>query len=169
MTKVVFLDIDGVLNGADFCAESLKDEEGLESWIDPLCVKRLLKILKETGAKVVFSTSWREMIGGTFDGMDRPYVLEDLADVVGVGHSDVLGTIPKLMSLFERGFDPVNRGNAIRAWLEENQDLEISHYVILEDMPDSEMPTDKTVRTSYMENGLQDKHVDEAIRILTSC
>ncbi|HUU87672.1 MAG TPA: HAD domain-containing protein [Candidatus Glassbacteria bacterium] len=48
MNKIIFLDFDGVLNYRDRFGELV-----------PSCVKTLSKLLIETGAKVVISSSWR--------------------------------------------------------------------------------------------------------------
>ena len=75
--KIIFLDIDGVLNGYTFwnvfgwnIISSLKIER-LNRWYmnitDPVGiherkVKRLAKIVKKTGAKIVLSSSWRKSL-----------------------------------------------------------------------------------------------------------
>lgn len=55
---VIFLDIDGVLNGHDF------DENAQSNTIDSHKVFILNAILKESGAKLVLSSAWRYMIHG---------------------------------------------------------------------------------------------------------
>lgn len=61
--KVLFLDIDGVLNGMAFLGDQDRDAlGGLEPWenhIDPRCVRKLNRVLRLSGAKVVLSSSWR--------------------------------------------------------------------------------------------------------------
>lgn len=54
--KVLFLDIDGVLNNSQFnpAAES--------STLDPAAVARLNQVVRSTGAKLVLSSSWRYLI-----------------------------------------------------------------------------------------------------------
>jgi hypothetical protein len=54
--RVLFLDIDGVLNRERYRpVESL----GLRSWIEPELAQRLCEVLKETGAEIVLSSDWR--------------------------------------------------------------------------------------------------------------
>jgi hypothetical protein len=48
MRRLIFLDIDGVI------------APGSTGRIDPTLLERLLTLVKETGAKVVLSSSWRE-------------------------------------------------------------------------------------------------------------
>lgn len=65
MKTWLFLDIDGVLNHENWY--SYKDENGVENYMrdypysqfDPECVERVNRILKETGAELVISSSWR--------------------------------------------------------------------------------------------------------------
>ena len=69
--KIIFLDIDGVLNGYNKwnifgykIADKLNIKKYYKKIIDPFGVhkskvKRLAKIVRKTGAKVVLSSSWR--------------------------------------------------------------------------------------------------------------
>lgn len=58
--KVIFLDIDGVLNSDEYF-DKIKnlDIQGIEQEIDIEKIKLLKKAINETGAKVVLSSSWR--------------------------------------------------------------------------------------------------------------
>jgi hypothetical protein len=57
MDKIVFLDVDGVLCPYPIWQASWIGNEN--SRLDPVCCDNLRKILDETGAKVVLTTSWR--------------------------------------------------------------------------------------------------------------
>lgn len=60
MSKWVFLDIDGVLNHQEWYQSiHKKDLQYPFSEFDPACVERVNRILKETGATLVISSSWR--------------------------------------------------------------------------------------------------------------
>lgn len=64
MTKYLFLDIDGVLNHQGWYERTWEKRKKQEinypySEFDPICVERVNRILKETGAKLVISSSWR--------------------------------------------------------------------------------------------------------------
>ena len=57
MRKVLFLDIDGVLNTKWWEHKKPKDQFG--SAFDPMACANLAKIVKETGAVIVISSSWK--------------------------------------------------------------------------------------------------------------
>lgn len=66
--RIVFLDFDGVLNSNEWLRKTVEKRMSEASTasgcdpasdLDPKKVKILNRIIKETGAKVVFSTSWR--------------------------------------------------------------------------------------------------------------
>jgi hypothetical protein len=54
--KVIFLDIDGVMNGLE---SRPQDRRGVVSWLEPVPVALLNRIVAATGAVVVVSSSWR--------------------------------------------------------------------------------------------------------------
>ena len=58
--KVIFLDVDGVLNSDEYF-DKIKNVNicGIESEIDVEKIKLLKKAVDETGANVVLSSSWR--------------------------------------------------------------------------------------------------------------
>ncbi len=58
MMKIIFLDIDGVLNHM-YWLKKMKGVEGDKKFFDPDCVRRLNTITDKTGAKIVLSSSWR--------------------------------------------------------------------------------------------------------------
>ena len=63
MRKIIFLDIDGVLNTERWhcqtASNELQDEYGYK--FDPVAVTNLSKIIEETGADIVISSSWKFM------------------------------------------------------------------------------------------------------------
>lgn len=56
--KVIFLDIDGVINH-----DALRDEFGIDV-IGPEQVFHLVRVLVETGSKIVLSSDWRHDVHG---------------------------------------------------------------------------------------------------------
>ena len=63
ITKLIFLDIDGVLNSKDWSdyVHSNRDRQ-LTDVVDPNAVKRICNICEKTDARIIISSSWR-----TFD------------------------------------------------------------------------------------------------------
>ena len=62
--KIVFLDIDGVLNSEEWankCFNKLVSDDICNSDIDPDAVNRLIKFLDDTNVKIVLSSSWRSL------------------------------------------------------------------------------------------------------------
>lgn len=55
--KVIFLDIDGVLNTKYWENMKVRDQYG--HTFDPNSVANLARIIEETGAEIVISSSWK--------------------------------------------------------------------------------------------------------------
>lgn len=114
--KVIFLDIDGVLN---------KDDGGAK--IEEEFVKRLAYIVEETSAEIVLSSSWR----GAYQCHVNPgnnYENEDVALLLEMFEKHqlkVFDVTPDLTS------GPYARPLEIRVWLEAQEELE--RFVILDD------------------------------------
>lgn len=149
--KIVFLDIDGVLNHELWAKERFyrkqqeneSDEEFNRNFFDPNSVSLLNHLTNKTGAKIVVSSSWR--IGRSTDE------LRELLKSMGV-EAEVIGKTPllsferikyKTTEGEEREYDySVPRGCEIKAWLEMHKGVlgdKISKvkYIILDD--DSDM------------------------------
>lgn len=157
--RVVFLDIDGVLNSVRYVkARGPRGElaNDLEYWdlnIDPEAVASLNEIVKASGADVVISSSWRRMLG--------------LADIRGcLKRRGFLGRVvdrtPEINcrirnSVIERA---AIRGDEVQAWLEDNRD--VADFCILDDGNDMGELSDHLVLIDA-ENGLGPKHVAPAL------
>eukprot|EP00039_Didymoeca_costata_P019174 m.336518 g.336518 ORF g.336518 m.336518 type:complete len:184 (+) comp17876_c0_seq1:189-740(+) len=172
MSVVIFLDCDGVLSNhhaieASFNEEIpfpenelIRDTKGNNTPLEKRCVKELQRIVKETGARVVLSTSWR-----LFREM-REFLVNTLKDYkIEVDDDDT----PAL-----RG----GRGWEIKAWLNEHPKTE--NYVILEDSeaniysiedslpPGHVVKTELRVDENWKEEGLTTEAANKAIAILKS-
>lgn len=110
--KVIFLDIDGVLNSDTYMEKQLDNSsEGIESEIDPATLILLKKAVDTTGAKIILSSSWRIM---------RKYnELEKFLMKFGISLS---GKTPYVDG---------KRGLEIKQYLSENKNIE--QYLILDD------------------------------------
>lgn len=173
--KVIFLDVDGVLN----CFETFKrvkeefEKTGKRSLeIDERMVERLARIVKETGAEVVLSSSWRaywrENSEGIYPDNDKSKGLTEVLLKHGVKLHSKTTTDRKRY-----------RQNEILSWLEGRSD--VTKFVILDD-ESFDLPrflNKELIKTSVVEGkdmlmdarqqtGLQDCHVEKAIGILNS-
>src|SRR5574344_367677 len=62
--KIVFLDIDGVLNSEEWAKKrfnKLVSDDICDSDVDSDAINRLIKFLDDTNAKIVLSSSWRSL------------------------------------------------------------------------------------------------------------
>ena len=128
--KIVFLDIDGVLN-SDLWERTLDDDKRkrLENHFDPKCVALLNKVLAQTNAKIVLTSTWR-----------LNHSLEQMNDIfrsVGV-QADIIDFTPDLKSQGKH----VVRGNEILKWCQDNEAiigtgfLKYTDFIILDDNTD---------------------------------
>jgi hypothetical protein len=139
--KVVFLDIDGVLNSSEYLY-SPRHVSGSRK-IDPLAVERLNRITDATGAVVVVSSTWRIM------GLDP---IRALLAEHGV-KAPIIDVTPE---------DNGTRGQQIGNWLSSH---DVESFVIFDDDNDMGDLARALVQTDF-EFGLADKHVSEAMAIL---
>ncbi len=132
MRKVVFLDIDGVLNTKWWYTQmdrnTPKDKYGYA--FDPNAVSNLKKIIDETGADIVISSSWKSF------GISE---LEDMWQDRGLP-GKLIGITPNTVSdemLLNADLDHMElfsiRGTEIKEWLTKHG-KHVSHYAIIDDM-----------------------------------
>lgn len=158
MDKYIFLDIDGVLNSEQYYLEKSQYERWEEfrdkldnhiAWgvcnIDPKAVKLLNRLVSETNAKIVVSSSWR-----------GDYALQTIFSLAGI-IEPIYGETPR--SNF--GW----RGAEIGTWLKERR--EPYKYVILDDDDCDMLDTQRNnfIHTDWTV-GLTEENVNEAIKIL---
>lgn len=162
--KVIFLDIDGVLN---VCYPE-HDEYG--RIFHPNFVDNLKRVIDETGAKIVISSTWR------YGGLQRMKDLWEKRNLPG----EVIDITPDCNDLFNEGsfvfLDQIERGHEVEYWL--NEHPEVERYVIFDDDNDF-LPHQRGnfVRTGNNINhpdaldigyGLTNECANKAIRILNS-
>lgn len=147
MEKVIFLDVDGVLN----CNKTTRKTTSGYTFVGNRQVKNLRHIINSTQAKVVLSSDWR------YDRDDSRYngdYLELEAELMRYG-IQLYGFTPELPS--------AHRGTEIAQWLAEH--TEVSNFVILDDRTDIEPNKDHWVQTT-MSCGLGVAEANQAIEIL---
>lgn len=155
--KIIFLDIDGVLNSDSILSEYIPEIDGEYYPYQPHLVDNLNKIISATGAKIVVSSTWR--LGESTEKLQ--YLLTHMG-----AKGEVIGKTESYSNRF------IVRGNEILKWIMDNQNLlgchyyDFEEYVIIDD--DSDMLYDQRnnfVHTNGRE-GLTDEDVIKAIEIL---
>lgn len=149
--RVIFLDIDGVLNNDRTVCRSPTGNVGVSGSL----VNRLSKIVRETDAKIVLTSTWIfDYLSRTSDGK----YLEKRLSYKGLKISDCISCDYRIKK---------HRGASIIEYLEQHPD--ISHYVIIDDnifdLYFSPITKQHLVITDERE-GITDRDVDECIRIL---
>lgn len=150
-SAVLFLDVDGVLNASGKTTQRFHGRLG----ICPDMMARLLRILRETGCKVVLSSTWRK----------HPEHIEHLRENWGtLGNDRLAGMTPVLDE--QSGaclWTAKSRWTEIAAWLAQNP--EVKHFVILDDDGDMAHLLPHLVQTDNFE-GLTDRITEDVIRRL---
>lgn len=141
--KVIFLDIDGVLNHV----HTQERHRGCIG-INPVFVARLNEITDRTDAKLVISSTWR------LDGWDE--VTDALREAGVTG--EIIGMTPRLPP--RETFVSALRGDEIQAWLDDFGPID--RFVILDDDSDMAHLVPFLVQTEWM-MGLQPKHVEDVV------
>lgn len=191
--NVIFLDIDGVLNGYNFWnllgwdIVSKFHSNKLKGWYRNITepfgvherkVKRLAKIVHKTDAKVVISSSWRFSLQSR-SLTDWRFSLQS---------SNLTDDDKKLLDLFDKYnieiYDYTPRSNDGKRYKEINTWLsghcEVKNFVILDDenfdlqcfignklVQTSSVPRGRMIKGYWYENtGLKRKHIRKAIKML---
>jgi hypothetical protein len=105
--KVIFLDIDGVLN-----CKKTPNPRKLPYIVDPVLLARFTRLVESTGAKVVLSSTWRYDPAGLFS-----------AKHWGIPFIDITPDMPH-----------VPRCKEILGWLEKHPD--VSRFAVIDDEDD---------------------------------
>jgi len=164
MHKILFLDIDGVLN-TKFWYRKMDDDTPRDKWgyvFDPMSVNNLKRIVDETGAKIVISSSWkcvglpelrkmwkaRKLPGKIIDVTPNCMCDEDLQDID--------------LDLIDPG---ASRGYEIREWLSRHGE-QVSHYAIIDDMYEMLPEQLSHLVMTDSETGITDEDADKVIAIL---
>lgn len=147
--KIIFLDIDGVLNSRKYLQSFRYKKRRTrlkfpDCDLDLVAIQHLNKICRETGAYIVISSSWRE-----FDDCIPALQRNGL-------NAPVVGKTPVL----ERA--TATRGEEIDAWTGwENH--KISKYLILDDDSDMLQPQKKNLLQTTIQHGLDEEITNKAV------
>lgn len=158
--KIVFLDIDGVLNYTEWYVSDRNpgNLNGQEGDIDPLCAERINRICKETGAKIVLSSDWRISWPCCIDriekgGIEKGLIIDKTPEHMWITPTTHIKGLENFSS----------RGSEINDWLLNNK---CDSYVIIDDRTDfTEEQKEHFVHINSMQ-GIDDMDVQLAINIL---
>lgn len=161
--KIIFLDIDGVLNG-EYTNVYKKEDFDLD------CKKaELLKqLVRKTGAKIVLSSSWKQHWNKT---LRKKRLLKFFAknglrlyDVTPTFSGDDYEIIYAGKAIYERDFV---RGREITQYL---LDHNVESYVIFDDIIDlgEQHKNNLVVTKFYYGNGVSKKDIKKALKILNA-
>lgn len=149
--KLIFLDIDGVLNSHDWYERRPSRGDRPIDEIDPDAAARVQRLCDETGAQIVVSSTWRLL-----------YKLPRLREVLGAKglRAPLIGVTPRLPQ--------DERGAEIQLWLDKVPALRgwtVESMVILDDDFDMLHLHPWLVRTPF-ETGFTDAHILDAKCVL---
>ena len=155
--KIIFLDIDGVLNSK---AYDYKRNWNEQTYIDETRLPLLKKIVDETGARIVLSSTWREHWEKQSEKCDGDGIyMNNTFQKFGL---EIYDKTPYL------GLS-ADRPEEIKAWLECAEEP-IESFVIIDDYRYGwGSLADNFVKTNpNFGLGLEEEHVQRAIEILLS-
>lgn len=118
--KILFLDIDGVLNSRQFVYRQRAKDKNYRLWLDtdPIAVALVQRIIRETKCKVVLSSTWRHYPEA------RKHVTDNVCRFIDVT-KDLNNKHRK---------NGVDRGYEIDEWLSRHPS--VTKYAILDDDSD---------------------------------
>lgn len=156
--KIIFLDIDGVLNShstTDFC--------GPYRGIDDNKISLLKSIVDATNSKIVLISSWKEH---WFKDKKLKHKQDDLANYLDSKLKNQGLSILDKTSVYI-----LNRGEGIIYYLNKLhlKGVEVEKYIIIDDEMFDYKKTGLSkylIKTSYYKNGLEEKHVRKVVKKL---
>jgi hypothetical protein len=175
-TKILFLDVDGVLNSetwfrstrcvsacsrAETFAQCSEDEAYALNQLDPDAVKRLSKICDATACKIVLSSMWR--LHTPLPQMTKLLHMRGLRKQYGI-----LDYTPDMTSWSPRAqiLSRASRGDEVAAWLANHG--KVDAFIAIDDDEDFGRLKSHLVLTRFLD-GLTEDKMTEAIYKLTSC
>ena len=167
MMKVIFLDIDGVLNSERLMNRRISEgfksdcDEELYHNIDEIEVERLANFCEEYNVKIVLSSSWR--------CWNLEETIEDLSHLrykhIHPIIKYIVGVTPRLyVEKPNGGWNHLDRGHEIQKYIDKHKDIE--EYIIIDDDSDMlEGQTNNFLQTDFRV-GLQETDYPKIKQIL---
>lgn len=144
--KIIFLDIDGVLNSRKCYKEHQHPPLNPYGQLDlcPIYCERLGSFLNQNpDIQIVVSSSWRRV-------NSLGQLKQKLSDALGINPDRIIDTTPAL---------GIERGHEIQFWLDKQSERPLS-FCILDDDDDMEHLSIALVQTCFWEDGIEQKHID---------
>ena len=159
--KIIFLDVDGVLN-----CRTTKDVVNHYVGIEDKKVELLKQLVKETNSKIVLVSTWKQW---WYKEPQYKCMQDDLANYLDKKLARQGLTI--MDSTFE--YDLLDRGDGILKYILHlnSKGIVVDNFVILDDEMFDYKETKLTkhlVQTSYNNGGLQPKHIKKALEKLST-
>lgn len=125
--KIIFLDIDGVLNSND-----IKEELNKEYSIDADKVKMLASIVEKTNAEIVLHSAWRFWFDEKFNPIEKGG--EILSQALLTNNLRISGVTPDLSTEEIRKTKKFGKvkANEIKSWLIKNPDVD--NWIVIDDL-----------------------------------
>lgn len=147
--KIIFLDVDGVLNSAEYYRKVARKKKDWDRF-NPRAVKIIKRLVEEFNSKIVISSTWRYgLVKELKNELTKSELIKHLhkdwkTPVIHPSHN--------------------NRGNEIKAWL--NIHPEVNKYVIIDDDENIlEEQKENFIKTDINE-GMTEEHYYKAREIL---
>lgn len=151
--KVIFLDVDGVLNSHKYTVRTKDDIEHTYKFLEKNKIEHLKQIVEATNARLVLSSTWRM----SFDQNLKP------TDYLGTSIADALQNQGLVLYSKTDNFND-DRYLEIKDWLENHS--KVDRFVILDDGDfDWKELRSFWVKTSFY-IGLTGRLADDVVRML---
>ena len=150
--KIIFLDVDGVLNHLE--TFRLNPHE-VPIVLCKDCVARFKTLVHKAQAEVVLSSTWR-------------LYQDTIEELISEGILALACDDWRTKDLYNEGEEAPLRGIEIAEWLSRHP--EVDNYIILDDESDM-LPEQfsRFVQTSFENGGLTQELADKALALMTAC
>lgn len=164
--KLLFLDIDGVLNSSDWVRRRTVSPDPFASpselakfLIDPKAIARLNKVLERTGAMVVVSSAWRK--GSSQAWMDTKEMLYS----AGLKPWTIVGRTPNMDTKMGSLYVAPDRGDEIGKFLDEFR-KPVEAFAAVDDIAMLSKRVEGHLVRTDISDGLLDEHVERLVGLL---
>lgn len=154
MEKILFLDIDGVLNSVAYDRIRTREQGNIDETRLPL----IRELIEKTNARIVLTSSWRKHWSSEAVLCDM--IGQDINQVFATHGLQIYDKTPALKSN--------DRAAEIRLWLSEHE--EVKAFAIFDDIAfgwGEDLREHLVTTNPRIGRGLEQSHVDRAAEILT--